>query len=199
MSFLKRSFSASPAIAIQGHAIHLRTPEMGDYEEWAALREASRDFLAPWEPLWSHDELTRNSFRLRLKRFNRDVEADEAYPFFIFRNADRRMVGGLTLSNVRRGAAQMASLGYWMGKMFAGQGYMSTAVRLTTNFSFTKLDLRRIEAACLPQNIASIKLLEATGFQREGYARQYLNIAGHWSDHLLFALIAGEKPVDRVL
>ncbi|MBY0612918.1 MAG: GNAT family N-acetyltransferase [Beijerinckiaceae bacterium] len=197
VSFFKRSFSPLPSVTITGPTLLLRTPEMGDYEEWASLRAASRAFLAPWEPVWAVDELTRGSFRLRIKRLHKDIEEDEAYPFFIFRMSDNRLVGGLTLSNLRRGAAQMASLGYWMGEAYAGKGYMSAAVRLTTAFAFAKLDLRRIEAACLPQNTVSIRLLEATGFKREGYARQYLNIAGQWSDHLLYALLQSDQTTDR--
>lgn len=166
---------------------------MADYDEWAALRQASRAFLTPWEPLWSVDELTRPAYRQRMRRFQKDIENDEAYPFFIFRVSDHRLVGGLTLSNVRRGAAQTASLGYWMGETFAGQGLMTKAVALTVGFAFDKLDLRRIEAACLPTNQVSIRLLERVGFRQEGFARQYLNIAGRWSDHLLFAMLAADR------
>lgn len=197
MSFFRRPLVPVPALTIPGPSVSLRTPDMNDFEEWAALRQASRAFLTPWEPLWAADELTRPAFRARIRRFAKDIEGDEAYPFFIFRNADSRLVGGLTLSNVRRGAAQMASLGYWMGERFAGQGYMRLAVNLTTCFAFDKLDLRRIEAACLPSNQASIKLLEACGFEREGYARQYLNIAGRWSDHVLYALLASDRSIDK--
>ena len=199
MSFFRRSLTPVPALAIPGSTVYLRTPDMTDFDEWASLREASRAFLTPWEPLWAIDELTRAAYRARMRRFMKDIESDEAYPFFIFKNADARLIGGLTLSNVRRGAAQMASLGYWMGERHAGQGYMRLAVELATRFAFDKLDLRRIEAACLPNNTTSIKLLEACGFQHEGHARQYLNIAGRWSDHTLYALLSSDLGVDRTV
>ena len=196
MSFFRRSLTPAPALIIPGQTLYLRTPDMADFDEWASLREASRAFLAPWEPLWAVDELTRSAYRARMRRFLKDIETDEAYPFFIFRSADTRLIGGLTLSNVRRGVAQMASLGYWMGERYAGQGHMRRAVDLATRFAFEKLDLRRIEAACLPNNAASIKLLERCGFRQEGHARQYLNIAGRWSDHTLFALLSSDLKFD---
>jgi ribosomal-protein-alanine N-acetyltransferase len=160
---------------------------MADYSEWVALREASRDFLTPWEPTWPADDLTRASFRRRMKRYSEDQRSDLAYPLFIFRKSDGVLVGGLTLANVRRGCAQAGSLGYWMGAAYAGKGHMTAAVAAVLPFAFGTLRLHRVEAACIPANIASIRLLEKTGFRREGFARQYLCIDGIWQDHLLYA------------
>jgi len=187
MAFFRTvSFSEqSPAIA--GNGVYLRAPQMADYSEWVALREASRDFLTPWEPTWPADDLTRTSFRRRMKRFSEDQRSDLAYPFFIFRKSDGLLVGGLTLANVRRGCAQACSLGYWMGAAYAGKGHMTAAVTAVLPFAFGTLRLHRVEAACIPANIVSIRLLEKTGFRREGFARQYLCIDGIWQDHLLYA------------
>ena len=125
-----------------------------------------------------------------MRRYARDVRADAAYPYFIFRKSDDRLIGGLTLGQVRRGVAQAAALGYWMGEPYANKGHMTAAVRALAPYVFQSLRLRRIEAACLPTNAASIRLLERVGFQREGYARAYLCIGGEWRDHLLYALLA---------
>ncbi len=100
----------------------LRAPQMSDYAEWAALREASRDFLTPWEPTWPADDLTRASFRRRIKRYSEDQRGDLAYAFFVFRKPDNVLVGGLTLANIRRGCAQAGSLGYWMGARLCAPG-----------------------------------------------------------------------------
>jgi ribosomal-protein-alanine N-acetyltransferase len=190
MSFL-RPFSFADALPpLAGQAVDLRAPELRDYEEWAALRERSRAFLTPWEPTWPENDLSRMAFRARMRRYARDVRADAAYPYFIFRRSDDVLVGGLTLGQVRRGVAQATSLGYWMGEPYAGKGHMTDAVRALAPFVFQTLRLRRIEAACLPSNAASIRLLERVGFVREGYARSYLCIAGEWRDHLLYALLA---------
>ncbi len=97
------------------------------------------------------------------------------------------LLGGLTLANVRRGVAQAGSLGYWIGGPYARRGHMTAAVRALLPFAFGALRLHRVEAACIPSNAASIRLLENSGFAREGYAREYLCINGIWQDHLLYA------------
>mgnify|MGYP001551077077 FL=1 len=173
--------------AVTGNGVLLRMPVAGDFPEWAALREQSRAFLTPWEPIWPPDDLTRSAFRRRLRRYAEDQRSDAAYAFLIFRTSDGAMVGGLTLANIRRGVAQAGSIGYWTGQPFAHQGYMSAAVRALIPFCFGSLRLHRLEAACIPTNKPSIALLEKTGFQREGYARGYLCINGTWQDHLLYA------------
>jgi [ribosomal protein S5]-alanine N-acetyltransferase len=195
MAFFRTAQFAAPFPAIQGDGISLRAPQMSDFSEWAALREASRDFLTPWEPTWPADDLTRGAFRRRLKRYAEDVRSDQAYPFFLFKTGKGPLLGGLTLTNIRRGVAQAGSLGYWVGAPFARQGYMTRAVRALVPFAFDALRLHRLEAACIPSNQASIRLLESTGFTREGYAREYLCINGVWQDHLLFSRISESRAV----
>ena len=172
---------------IEGAGVFLRAPQAGDYAEWAALREASRVFLTPWEPTWPADDLTRSAFRRRLRRYAEDQRNDQAYAYFLFRSGDQVLVGGLTLANLRRGVAQAGSLGYWIGAPYARRGYMTAAVTALIPYAFSTLRLHRLEAACIPTNAASISLLEKTGFEREGYAREYLCINGQWQDHLLYA------------
>jgi ribosomal-protein-alanine N-acetyltransferase len=185
MAFFRTINFAEPLPSIEGEGVVLRTPQMTDFDEWAALREASRDFLTPWEPTWPKDDLTRGAFRRRIKRYTEDLRADLGYAFLIY--ADGVLVGGLTLANIRRGVAQAGSLGYWMGLPFVRHGYMTAAVRSVVGFGFDTLRLHRLEAACIPSNAGSIRLLENTGFVREGYAREYLCINGAWQDHLLYA------------
>ena len=177
------------ALFVRGDGFRLRPPEMDDFPAWARLRAASRAFLTPWEPTWPPDDLTRTAFRRRLRRYAEEIEADEAHPFFLFRAGDHRLLGGLTLGNVRRGVAQAATLGYWMGEAHAGRGHMSRAVRAMAGFAFAELRLHRVEAACVPENEASRRLLEKVGFHYEGMARAYLRIDGAWRDHRLYALL----------
>jgi ribosomal-protein-alanine N-acetyltransferase len=192
MAFFRTVSMAESLPAIDGDGVTLRVPQMVDFPEWAALRELSRDFLTPWEPIWPADDLTRGAFRRRVRRYAEDLRTDQAYAFFIFRKADNALIGGLTLANVRRGVAQAGSLGYWMGAPYAGRGHMTSAVYALIPFAFGPLRLHRLEAACIPSNVASIRLLEKTGFAREGVARQYLCINGLWQDHLLYALLNGD-------
>jgi ribosomal-protein-alanine N-acetyltransferase len=187
MAFFRTVSSNETLPAIAGAGVTLRVPQGGDYAEWAALRESSRAFLVPWEPTWPADDLTRGAFRRRLKRYAEDLRNDLAYAFLIFRSEDNALVGGLTLANIRRGVAQAGSIGYWTGAPFARKGHMTAAMRALVPFCFSTLRLHRLEAACIPDNIASVRLLDKTGFQREGYARSYLCINGVWQDHLLYA------------
>jgi len=193
MAFFRTINFSDPLPSIAGEGVVLRTPQVTDYSEWVALRETSRDFLTPWEPTWPADDLSRSAFRRRIRRYAEDLRTDQGYAFLILRSSDDALVGGLTLANIRRGVAQAGSLGYWMGKPFARHGYMTAAVRAAIPFAFSTLRLHRLEAACIPTNNGSIKLLEKTGFVREGYARDYLCINGIWQDHLLYARLKDAK------
>ena len=69
---------------------------------------------------------------------------------------------------------------------------MTEALRLLAPFAFRSLQLHRLEAGCLPANGASVRVLEKSGFQREGVARKYLRINSVWQDHQLFARLSGD-------
>ena len=174
---------------VRGREVYLRQPVMGDYVAWAELRALSRQHLTVWEPLWTRDELARSAFRRRLRQYQREMREDQGYAFLIFREADAALLGGLTISNVRRGVAQSASVGYWLGLPHVRRGYMTDAVRCIVPFAFGTLGLHRLEAACLPHNTASTRVLEKSGFRREGTARRYLKINDVWQDHDLYALM----------
>lgn len=192
MVFLRSVTPGDLGPVVHGDGLVLRVPQMSDFEEWSALREVSRSFLVPWEPMWPADDLTRSAFRRRIRRYWRDVREDQSYPFFVYRDEDDVLLGGLTLSNIRRGVAQTCSLGYWIGQPYAGRGYMTSAVRAVIPFCFESLRLHRLEAACLPTNEPSIRLLRRCGFREEGYARGFLRINGVWRDHLLFAILSDD-------
>jgi ribosomal-protein-alanine N-acetyltransferase len=98
MAFFRTVSSSESLPAITGAGVTLRVPQSGDFAEWAALRESSRGFLVPWEPVWPADDLTRGAFRRRLKRYAEDLRNDLAYAFLIFRSDDSAMVGGLNLA-----------------------------------------------------------------------------------------------------
>jgi [ribosomal protein S5]-alanine N-acetyltransferase len=197
MAFMRGlTFPGGQQPVIRGSEVYLRYPRIADYKVWARLRHESRDFLTPWEPSWASDELTKGAFRRRIKRYQKESRFDSAYAFFVFRSSDDSLVGGCTLSNVRRGVTQCCALGYWIGERFARQGLMYDAVRAALiPFVFSTLGLHRIEAACLPTNEASQNLLVKAGFRQEGIARRYLQINGEWRDHVLFALLEDEAQI----
>jgi ribosomal-protein-alanine N-acetyltransferase len=174
----------------------MRPPQMRDFEQWAKLRRDSQAFLAPWEPEWSRDHLSSRAFRNRVVWAERAIRQGEAYPLFLFRQKDGQVIGGITLSNVRRQPAQAATLGYWVGEAYAMQGYMTEALTVVQDHAFRTLDLSRLEAGCLADNIASRRLLERCGFKYEGVAQAFLQIDGQWRDHVIYALLRADR-IDR--
>lgn len=192
MEFLRSVVPFQPVPVIATELVVLRGPGMADYPAWSELRGRSRSFLRPWEPIWPADDLSKPAFRRRLRRYQREINEATGYPFLVFQAQDMALVGGLTLSHVVRGVTQSCSLGYWMGEPHAGRGLMSAAVRAIVPFVFDTLKLHRLEAACMPHNAASIRLLEKVGFSREGYARRYLCIDGQWQDHILYAIVSDD-------
>ena len=190
MAFLRSSIGQDNALIVRGRGLWLRPPTMSDYAAWAELRARSREHLTPWEPSWQRDELARSAFRRRVRHYQREAREDTGYSFLIFGHEDDCLVGGLTLSNVRRGVTQAAVLGYWLGQPFVRRGYMSNAVGAIVGYAFDELRLHRVEAATMPTNYPSIRVLERNGFRREGRAQRLLKINGVWEDHVLHALDA---------
>ena len=197
MALFRVTRAVDPAPLLRGGGLYLRPAQSEDYLAWSTLRESSREFLTPWEPIWPADDLTRGAFRRRLRRQADEIARDESFPFLIFEERSNMLLGGLTIGGIRRGVAQTATLGYWMGAPHAGKGHMTRAVAAAIAFAYSTLRLHRLEAACIPANVASAALLERNGFQREGFARAYLCINGDWRDHYLFGLLESDAARAR--
>lgn len=182
-------FGSSCYPALKTERLLIRPPQHRDFVAWARLRRASYGMLRRWEPSWSADHLSASAFRRRVRWSEREIEAGRAYPLLLFERdpaVGPTLVGGLTLEHVRHGAAMSASLGYWLGVGSEGRGLMSEALEAVVAFAFDELDLSRLEAACLPENARSRRLLERAGFHEEGFAGAYLRIDGEWRDHVLY-------------
>lgn len=189
MAFLRSVPLIDNGPVLKGERVWMRMPQAGDYAEWSQLRSRSESFLRQWEPDWADDELSRAAFRRRLRHYHREFRDGGGYAFFLFRTGDNKLLGGATLTNVRKGVSQSIAVGYWIGAPYSRQGYMTAAVKTLIPFVFDTLGFHRLEAACLPSNAPSSGLLEKCGFQYEGFARKYLHINGMWQDHLLYAII----------
>lgn len=180
-------------ITIEAERLSLRLPQMSDHVAWASLRRDSMSFLKPWEPIWASDHFSKKAFANRVFWAQRAVENKTGMPLFLIRREDQRLLGAITLDGVRRGPSQSGHFGYWIGQEFARSGYMSEAINAFVHYAFTELDISRIEAACLPENTASRGLLEKNGFKYEGVAQSYLQIAGRWRTHVLFANLRHDR------
>ncbi|MCG7493153.1 GNAT family N-acetyltransferase [Thalassobius sp. Cn5-15] len=182
-------FGGKKQVRVETERLTLRLPQHGDFQSWTALRRESEAFLTPWEPAWAPDHLARKSFANRVYWANRAVKNETALPLFILRRDDDELLGAITLDHIRRGPAQSGTLGYWIGERHARQGYMREAIDSVVYHAFHRMDLSRIEAACLPENKPSRDLLEKCGFKYEGVAQSYLEIGGRWRTHVLYAHI----------
>jgi [ribosomal protein S5]-alanine N-acetyltransferase len=180
-------------VRVETERMTLRLPEHGDWRQWSEVREASADFLIRWEPVWSNDHLTRRAFTNRVYWAQRSEAQGTALPMLLIRREDQQLLGALTLDNIRRGPSQTGTFGYWIGEPFARQGYMREALLALTHHAFTRMDLSRLEAACLPENAASRGVLEKCGFKYEGVAQSYLQINGRWRNHVLYANLRGDR------
>lgn len=180
-------------VRIETERMTLRLPQHSDFRAWASLRAESRAFLEPWEPVWSTDHLSRKAFTNRVYWAARAHAGGTALPLFLIRRTDDRLLGAVTVDNIRRGPAQAATIGYWIGAPFARQGYMAEALRAVIHHCFTTLDLSRIESACLPENAASRGVLEKSGYKYEGVAQSYLQINGRWRNHVLYANLRSDR------
>lgn len=171
----------------------LRLPEISDYAQWSALRKASAEFLDPWEPIRATDYLSRPSFRRRVVWGKRSVREKRSLPLFLVRREDGQILGGLNLDNIQHGVSQACTVGYWMGEKFARQGYMAEALPVVVDHAFSQLDIGRVQAGCLSENAPSRALLEKSGFKYEGVAQSYLQIAGRWRNHVLYANLRNDR------
>lgn len=173
--------------------LELRLPRKSDYTPWLTTRREGVSFLQKWEPIRGRDYERKNAFYSRISWAHRAARQKSAFPFMIIRRADDRLLGAITLDNLRYGPAKTGTVGYWIGPDFARQGFMSEAVQQVVDFAFGPLDISRIEAACLPENKASRGVLEKVGFKYEGVAQSYLQIAGRWRTHVLYAQLRADR------
>ena len=186
-------FSFRQTIKIKTSRLILRPPMHFDFKKWREVRYSSKEFLTPWEPKWNTDHLTRKSFSNRVYWSKKAINQGTGLPLFLFDKGTDKLYGAITLDNIRRGPAQTATIGYWTGEPFIRQGFMGDALPAVVHFAFDALDLSRIEAACLPKNVASRRVLEKSGFKYEGVAQSLLQISGRWRNHVLYANLRNDR------
>ena len=172
--------------------VELRAPHYSDFDQWRSLRENSKTFLQIWEPKRSSDFFKRIAFNNRVRWARKSSKAGQAYQFFIFDKFEI-LLGSITVDNIRKGPSNAATLGYWLGKEHTGKGFMREAILAIIDFSFIKLNISRLEAATLPENRPSRGLLEKVGFKYEGVGQSYLQINGHWRNHILYGLLRNDR------
>ena len=181
--------------ALGGPRVQLRPLKGSDFDLWRDVRERSREWLEPWEPLpdpTSPDPVTdAEAFRARCGAWERQRHFDTAYGYGMFVH-DGAFIGEVSLGSVQRGPFQSAFVGYWVDAEHAGQGYAPEGVAIILRYGFEELGLHRIEAAIVPRNTASRRVMGKLGLREEGLAERFLQIRGVWEDHVRYAITVEE-------
>jgi [ribosomal protein S5]-alanine N-acetyltransferase len=175
----------------------LRPISQRDQDVWRRVRSANLGWLSRWDataPSRSHAQ--PRSFASMVRSMRREAKAGRQLPFVM--EYDGRFVGQLTVSNIVRGSAQYASIGYWIDERFAGRGITTRAVAMAIDHCFNAVGLHRIEVAIRPENTSSLRVVEKLGIKEIGYAPRFLHIDGDWRDHKLFAITREEVPLGLV-
>ena len=181
-----------PELILKTKRVELRVPHYSNFDQWRHLRENSKTFLELWEPKRGNDFFKRSAFNNRVRWAKKSSQSGQAFQFFIF-DKFQTLLGSITIENIRKGPSNAATIGYWLGKEHTGKGFMKEAILTIIDFSFTTLNISRLEAATLPENQSSRGLLERVGFKYEGVGQSYLEINGRWRNHVLYGLLRNDR------
>jgi ribosomal-protein-alanine N-acetyltransferase len=173
----------------------LRPPRTTDVSAMRAALRKNAAHLRPWSVAQApgEDPASLTSVSRAVLRHRREWEAGQAYVLLVVAREDEgAIIGRVALGGILRGAFQNAYLGYWIDEEQQGRGLMTEAVRAATSFAFASAGLHRVQAAVMPRNAGSMRVLDKAGYRHEGFAPRYLCIAGAWEDHVIFAVTAEE-------
>ncbi|MGB3294744.1 MAG: GNAT family N-acetyltransferase [Phormidesmis sp.] len=175
---------------IESPRLHIRSGQPSDIPAILSYYRQNQAYLAPFEPLQKPNFYTSDYWVEVLSERLLDAQADRALKLFLFlKTPPQSLIGSLNFANFSRGVFQNCTVGYSIAATYQGQGYMSEALRAGIDYVFSQLQMHRIEANYLPCNQRSGNLLKRLGFTVNGYAPDYLYIAGRWQDHILTSLI----------
>jgi ribosomal-protein-alanine N-acetyltransferase len=184
-----------------GPRVMLRPLRGADFSAWREVRQANRDWLEQWEPRpepGSADPVAdADAFRSRCSAWDRQRQFDAAYGFGLFLRDDDRFIGEVSLGTVHRGPFQSASIGYWVDRRHAGNGYVPEGVALIIRYGFDDLHLHRLEAAIVPRNAPSRRVAAKLRLREEGTSARFLQINGVFEDHVRYAITVEEWPDRR--
>ncbi|MGI3096822.1 ribosomal protein S5-alanine N-acetyltransferase [Vibrio diabolicus] len=167
----------------------LRTAEIGDADMIAEYFQANREYLKPFEPKREEAFFSVNGWLQKLIKLNELHRMGLGYYCLLVRASSGEMLGTISFSNLSRFPFYSCNVGYSLAEKAQGHGYMRRGLTMACDYMFSVQKLHRIQAGYMPHNKRSEAVLEHVGFNREGYAKDYLLINGEWQDHVLTSLI----------
>lgn len=167
----------------------LRTAEIGDADMIAEYFQANREYLKPFEPKREEAFFSVNGWLQKLIKLNELHRMGLGYYCLLVRASSGEMLGTISFSNLSRFPFYYCNVGYSLAEKAQGHGYMRRGLTMACDYMFNVQKLHRIQAGYMPHNKRSEAVLEHVGFNREGYAKDYLLINGEWQDHVLTSLI----------
>ena len=178
-------------VVLKSEDLTLQALRFRDRPRWNNVRAENRDWLSPWEatiPLIPGDA-AENASRLpsyfeMVRTLNSEARSGRSFSFAIWHQ--RNLIGQISLGGVILGAMRGGHNGYWIDKNYSNRGFTTQAVTALTEYSFSALNLHRIEINIRPENAASRRVAEKAGYIFEGERPRYLHIAGNWRDHVVF-------------
>lgn len=173
---------------IKGENIYIRPFLADDASALLELQTENRSFFEKFSMVSQEDFYTNESQLNKIQMYEEDCKNDQSYTFGIF-ISDGTLIGTIELFQVLRGSLQSAFIGYFLDEKHNGKGYTTEAVKLLVEHAFNEIKLHRIEAGVMPHNIGSIRVLEKSGFHKEGIALKNVKINGKWEDHQVLAII----------
>lgn len=180
----------APSYSLKTSRMLLRAWRADDRAEFIRISQASAELWRPWVPLAAPDESFDQQFDRTLEVATRGL-ASGTQIRLVGQLRDGTIAGIFSLSEIVRGVFQNAYAGWRISADVAGQGYATEGVLGILDIAFAPpphgAQLHRVQANIIPSNAASLRVAEKCGFRREGYAPRYLQIAGQWQDHILFA------------
>ncbi len=185
--------SAGWPVTLDSQGVRLRPITQRDGLAWRRIRRSNVVWLGPWDATPPSAELSQpRSFSSMVRLLRREARRGRQLPFVVEYHG--RFVGQLTVTNIVRGSAQFASLGYWIDEAYAGRGIIPRAVAMAIDHCFGSLGLHRVEVAIRPENTSSLRVVQKLGISETGFAPKYLHIDGAWRDHRIFAITREEVP-----
>lgn len=185
-------------ITLETNRLILKTPNLDDMPAFLEYLSNNKDFFKVWTPARTENFFHISTQKERLRGRILEMLSESAFHFHIHEKANlKEVVGDMGISNIIRGPFQNCTIGYKIAAEKRKKGFMSEAVERLVRFIFEDLKLHRVEANIIPRNVASIKLIEKLGFEKEGLSKRFLKINGEWEDHFRYAKLVDSNSINQ--